>query len=210
MHSNETNTLASPILMEASKVTRLIPITNALLSQSLLKSHSLSNLKPSKVRIRISNNKNTPKISSSSNNPSLSTEFHESGPHRVSTKREISDELRKETEEILEWPSVCSQVSAFAATAAGRARCECTGLRIGGSREESEKLLRETKAAVLLRSPLDFSGVDDVSEIVRKAVDGGLLRIPELCAVGRSVRAARGVFEQLERIASDGESSDER
>ncbi|CAL9060707.1 unnamed protein product [Musa banksii] len=119
----------------------------------------------------------------------------------------IREELRRETEETLEWGSVCSQVSAFVSTSVGRALCRSGNLPVGRDREESEKLLDQTAAAVLLPRPLDFSGIDDVSEIVRAAVAGELLGIRELCAIERSLQSARRVFEQLEQISAD-ESSD--
>nr|CAD1821048.1 unnamed protein product [Ananas comosus var. bracteatus] len=118
----------------------------------------------------------------------------------------VSEELRRETEESLQWRSVCSQVAAFASTSAGRAMCESGELPIGADREESERLLDQTAAAVLLPEPLDFSGVDDVSEIVRSAVAGELLTVRELCAVERSLRAAGRVFEQLKQVSGDSDS----
>ncbi|XP_038971157.1 uncharacterized protein LOC103721871 [Phoenix dactylifera] len=120
----------------------------------------------------------------------------------------LREELRKETEKTLEWSLICSQVSAFVCTSAGKALCRSGSLPIGRDREESLKLLDQTAAAVLLPQPLDFSGIDDVSEIVRSAVDGQLLTIGELCAVERSLRSARRVFEQLEQIWAAGESPD--
>ncbi|OAY75494.1 Endonuclease MutS2 [Ananas comosus] len=113
----------------------------------------------------------------------------------------VSEELRRETEESLQWRYVCSQVAAFASTSAGRAMCERGELPVGADREESERLLDQTAAAVLLPEPLDFSGVDDVSEIVRSAVAGELLTVRELCAVERSLRAAGRVFEQLNQVS---------
>ncbi|RRT75970.1 hypothetical protein B296_00024220 [Ensete ventricosum] len=119
----------------------------------------------------------------------------------------VREELRRETEETLEWGSVCSQVSVFVSTSVGRALCRSGNLPVGRDREESEKLLDQTEAAVLLPRQLDFSGIDDVSEIVGAAVAGELLGIRELCAVERSLQSARRVFEQLEQISAD-ESSD--
>ncbi|XP_072974209.1 uncharacterized protein [Typha angustifolia] len=127
-----------------------------------------------------------------------------------SEKARVSEDLRKEAEETLEWSSVCSQVSAFASTSAGLAVCQGGDLPIGGDREESEKLLDQTAAAALLPQPLDFSGVDDVSIIVRSAVAGEMLTIRELCAVVRSLRAARRVFQQLEQVSRDSDRCQSR
>lgn len=91
----------------------------------------------------------------------------------------------------------------FAATAAGRAACVQGRVAVGRSREESERLIEQTAAAVLLSAPLDFSGVEDVSSIVAAAAGGRLLAVREICGVGRSIRAARGVFHQLRSLAEE-------
>lgn len=54
--------------------------------------------------------------------------------------------------------------------------------------------------------PLDFSGIDDISGIVNSAVSGNLLTVSELCAVRRTLRAARTLFERLK----DGGDCSER
>lgn len=77
-------------------------------------------------------------------------------------------------------------------------------VRLGRSREESQELLDQTTAAVVFSRPLDFSGIEDVSEIVDSAAGGELLTVGELCAVKRTLRSAREVLEQLE----DGEHSE--
>lgn len=114
----------------------------------------------------------------------------------------VLDELRREAEEVLEWRTVCSRVGGFASTSMGRDVCEGVGLPVGRDREESQELLDQTAAAVLLPRPLDFSGVEDVSRIVSSAVAGEVLSIRELCTVERSIRAARHVYEQLVDISS--------
>lgn len=76
--------------------------------------------------------------------------------------------------------------------------------RLGRSRDESQKLLDQTTAAVLFSRPLDFSGIEDVSEIFDSAVGGELVTVGELCAVKRTLKSAREVLEQLE----DGERSE--
>ncbi|MQL84183.1 hypothetical protein Taro_016665 [Colocasia esculenta] len=119
----------------------------------------------------------------------------------------VADELRREAEEALEWRTVCSRVAAFASTSMGREACEGGGMPVGRDREESQELLDQTAAAVLLPRPLDFSGVEDVSRIVSSAVAGEVLSIRELCTVEKSLRAARGVYEQLVDISSAGGSS---
>lgn len=56
---------------------------------------------------------------------------------------------------------------------------------------------------MLLSAPLDFGGVDDVSTVVDAAAGGRLLAVREICGVGRSIRAARGVFDQLKRLTEE-------
>lgn len=70
-------------------------------------------------------------------------------------------------------------------------------VRIGESPEESIRLLDQTSAAILLPMPLDFRGIEDVMELVGRGVSGELLSIREICAVRRSLRAARGLFDQV-------------
>ncbi|XP_020571570.1 uncharacterized protein LOC110018562 [Phalaenopsis equestris] len=120
----------------------------------------------------------------------------------------IEEELREAAEKSLEWRSVCSQMAAFSRTAAGREFCRSGRLRIGGDRVESQKLLDQTAAAVLLPEKLDFSDFDDVTELVRSAVHGELLTVREICAVGRSLTSARRIMGQLLRVSSVGTSSD--
>jgi DNA mismatch repair protein MutS2 len=98
---------------------------------------------------------------------------------------------------------VCTRLADFAATAAGRAACGERRVPVGRSQEESEKLIEQTAAAVLLSAPLDFDGVQDVSAVVAAAAGGRRLSVREICALGRSIRAARQVFDQLQRLADE-------
>lgn len=56
--------------------------------------------------------------------------------------------------------------------------------------------------------PLDFSGIDDLSEILNSSVSGELVTVGEICAVGRTLRAARALLKQLEEVALDEGSSE--
>jgi DNA mismatch repair protein MutS2 len=124
-------------------------------------------------------------------------------PSRSSPEAPETRQIRLETESALEWGGVCERLAHFAATAAGRAACEGGRVPVGRSREESERLIDQTAAAVLLPTPLDFGGVEDVSALVAAAVAGRALAVRELCAVGRSIRAVRAVFHQLKRLADE-------
>ncbi|KAL5730271.1 hypothetical protein ACHQM5_003113 [Ranunculus cassubicifolius] len=76
-------------------------------------------------------------------------------------------------------------------------------LPIGRTRKESLKLLNQTTAAMLLPQPLDFSGIEDIREIVGCCGNGELRSLRELCAVKRTLRAARRVYQQLEKVVRD-------
>lgn len=124
-------------------------------------------------------------------------------PSRSSPETPEARQIRLETESALEWGGVCERLSHFAATAAGRAACKGGRVPVGRSREESQRLIDQTAAAVLLPTPLDFGGVEDVSALVAAAAAGRTLAVRELCAVGRSIRAAQAVFDQLETLADE-------
>ncbi|XP_015889192.3 uncharacterized protein LOC107424019 [Ziziphus jujuba] len=131
--------------------------------------------------------------------PSFSPESHS---HRLT----LSQTLQSQTLEILEWASVCNQLSAFTSTSMGLSTSRKAGIPLGRSREESQKLLDQTTAAVaamemMRHRPLDFSGIKEVSGIVNSAASGELLTVKELCAVRRTLSAARGLFEKLEDLA---------
>ncbi|KAF5207440.1 DNA mismatch repair protein MutS [Thalictrum thalictroides] len=81
-------------------------------------------------------------------------------------------------------------------------------LPIGQTRHESQKLLNQTTEATLLPQPLDFSGIEDIRDIVKSSVSGELRTVRELCAVMRTLQSARGVFEQLKKLSDDEGSSD--
>ena len=124
-------------------------------------------------------------------------------PSRSSPETPEARQIRLETESALEWGGVCGRLVHFASTAAGRAACEGGRVPVGRSRVESERLLDQTAATVLLPTPLDFGGVEDVSALVAAAAAGRALAVRELCAVGRSIRAVQAVFDQLRRLADD-------
>lgn len=124
-------------------------------------------------------------------------------PSRSSPETPEARQIRLETESALEWGGVCERLGHFAATAAGRAACEGGRVPVGRSREQSEMLIDQTAAAVLLPTPLDFAGVEDVSALVAAAAAGRALAVRELCAVGRSIRAVEAVFDQLKRLADE-------
>ncbi|KZV57573.1 hypothetical protein F511_03033 [Dorcoceras hygrometricum] len=114
----------------------------------------------------------------------------------------LAEFLQAEALRILEWPSVCKQLSAFTSTPMGLDAANTANIPFGQNPFESRRLLAQTSAAMTLSGPLDFSGVEDVSEVVRSAVAGEMLSIGELCSVGRTLRSARSLLGQLEEISS--------
>lgn len=121
----------------------------------------------------------------------------------VAAETPEAKQMRVETEAALEWGGVCARLAGFASTAAGRAACGEGRVPVGRSREESERLLEQTAAAALLPAPLDFGGVEDVSSVIAAAAGARLLAVREICGVGRSIRAARRVFDQLKTLSEE-------
>ncbi|XP_057544221.1 uncharacterized protein LOC130823581 isoform X2 [Amaranthus tricolor] len=117
----------------------------------------------------------------------------------------LSEQLQNETLEILEWNRLCNQLSPFISTTMGRNLVQNCSIPMGRTLEESRTLLAQTTAALSLGfpSPLDFSGIEDVSGIVKLADSGNVLSIGELCLVRRSLRSARRLFEQLIEFSDD-------
>lgn len=126
----------------------------------------------------------------------------------VPERLKLADSLQSETLKILEWPSLCSQLSVFTSTSMGLAAAQSARLPVGRTPAESRRLLDQTSAAVSMSLPLDFSGIEDVSRIVDASVAGKMLMIGELCSVRRTLRSARSLFQQLEEIASRRNSYD--
>ncbi|KAJ9563074.1 hypothetical protein OSB04_008234 [Centaurea solstitialis] len=133
--------------------------------------------------------------------PSLSNLKTRCSAHRL----KLAESLQDETLKILEWPSVCNQLSAFTSTAMGFSAARDALLPIGRTPEESRRLLDQTSAAFALRLPPDFSGIEDVSEIVQSSAAGQLLSIREICAVKRTLRSARDLFQHLTKISQQSE-----
>ncbi|XP_022994333.1 uncharacterized protein LOC111490087 [Cucurbita maxima] len=137
--------------------------------------------------------------------------FSLSGTHEsVSVRISTSQALQNETLRVLEWSSICKQLSTFTSTSMGFDVAHNANIRFGRTKEESQKLLDQTTAAeaVVISRQLDFSGIEDVSGILNSATSGKLLTIAELCSVRRSLKAARELFEELQALAGDGRSSD--
>lgn len=117
----------------------------------------------------------------------------------------LGDSLQNDTLKILEWPSVCNQVSAFTSTTMGFSAARDGLVPIGQTPDESLKLLNQTSAAFALPMPPDFSGIEDVSELVHSSVSGRLLSIGEICTLKRTLQSARVLFQQLMKLSQQSE-----
>nr|XP_023877270.1 uncharacterized protein LOC111989695 isoform X3 [Quercus suber] len=128
----------------------------------------------------------------------------------------LSQTLQSETLETLEWPSLCKQLSSFTSTNMGFSAAQKAKIPLGQTPEESHKLLDQTAAAaaasammtIMDSPPLDFSGIEDVSGILNSAVSRELLSISELCAIRRTLRAAKLLFENLKQLVNTGDCSE--
>ncbi|XP_024988739.1 uncharacterized protein LOC112523384 isoform X2 [Cynara cardunculus var. scolymus] len=137
--------------------------------------------------------------------PNLKSRSVKCSAETTTHRLKLAESLQDETLKILEWPSVCNQVSAFTSTTMGFSAARDGLLPIGRSPEETRRLLDQTSAAFALYLPPDFSGIEDVSEIVESSVAGQLLSIREICAVKRTLRSARELFEQLTKSSLQSE-----
>ena len=126
----------------------------------------------------------------------------------------LSQTLQSETLETLEWPLLCKQLSSFTSTTMGFSAAQKAKIPLGQTPEESHKLLNQTAAAasammmMMDSPPLDFSGIEDVSGILNSAVSRQLLSISELCAIRRTLRAAKLLFENLKKLVNTGDCSE--
>ncbi|XP_030480307.2 uncharacterized protein LOC115697439 [Cannabis sativa] len=125
----------------------------------------------------------------------------------VAATATLSQTLQSETLELLEWGSLCKQLSVFTSTSMGFSTAQNARIPFGRSREESQKLLDQTVAAtkvveVMGSKPSDFSAIEDVSEILNSASSGELLTIKEICEIRRTLMAARALYEKLDELAS--------
>ncbi|KAL4626778.1 hypothetical protein ACB092_05G121800 [Castanea dentata] len=125
----------------------------------------------------------------------------------------LSQTLQSETLETLEWPSLCKQLSSFTSTTMGFSAAQKAKIPLGQTPEESHKLLDQTAAAasalmMMDSPPLDFSGIEDVSGILNSAASRELLSISELCAIRRTLRAAKLLFENLKQLVNTGDCSE--
>eukprot|EP01018_Ginkgo_biloba_P034741 Gb_24817 [translate_table: standard] len=118
-----------------------------------------------------------------------------------------SNNVEKETLNSLEWQAVCNQVSEFASTSMGFMVAKEGCLPVGSNLHESEELLDQTAAALLLPDAVDFSGIQDIRKIVASAVSGNMCTVHEFCSVRKTLHSARSISDRLYNFASEFKTS---
>lgn len=112
--------------------------------------------------------------------------------------QERSCNVEEDTLRMLEWPAVCLQVAEFASTSMGISLASSGKVLIGRSQPESQVLLNQTAAVSSLSSPLDFTGIEDVNDILSAALSGSACRCHDLCLVRGTLSAARNLCDKLD------------
>ncbi|XP_010414813.1 PREDICTED: uncharacterized protein LOC104700909 isoform X1 [Camelina sativa] len=118
-----------------------------------------------------------------------------------------SQSIESQTLEVLEWRALCNQLSPFASTTMGLSATKNAEIPVGNSPEESRNLLEETAAALAAMEMMEsrrlgLSDIQDLSDIVERAVAGQLLTVRELCAVRNTLMAASSAFQKLREAAN--------
>ncbi|CAL9239205.1 unnamed protein product [Arabidopsis halleri] len=117
-----------------------------------------------------------------------------------------SQSVENQTLEVLEWRALCNQLAPFASTTMGLSATKNAEIPVGNSPEESRNLLDETAAALAAMEKMEsqrlgLSEIQDLSDIVERAVAGQLLTVRELCSVRSTLMAATSVFQKLRKAA---------
>lgn len=126
------------------------------------------------------------------------------------TPAPIAPDISTESQNLLQWPQLTAHVLNHASTPQGREFLAPSGasLHIGSTRAESELLLAETRELHHLEfqrcKPLSFAGIHDVSDLVRFAAKGGVLKGKELVRVAGTLRGARAMRRQVDVVVADG------
>lgn len=103
----------------------------------------------------------------------------------------------------LEWQSLCDQVAQYTSTGMSYLVAKEGCIPIGSNLHDSEELLDQTAAALLLPDALDFSGIQDIRNVIKSAALGKVCTVNELCAVKRTLHSARSIYNKLNSRASE-------
>eukprot|EP00899_Mesostigma_viride_P023202 jgi/Mesvir1/4066/Mv15839-RA.2 len=116
----------------------------------------------------------------------------------VPLKKQVA-EVIEEGLELLEWPLLCQQVAVFAATPNGRGKALAWRVEIGRSLQESEKLLAQTQAALLVHEDVDLSGIFQCGPALKVACKGMPCGAQQLLSVALTLRFAAEIAANLEQ-----------
>ncbi|KAL9408763.1 hypothetical protein AB3S75_047196 [Citrus x aurantiifolia] len=94
----------------------------------------------------------------------------------------------------------------------GHAIVQKAQIPFGKSLEESQKLLNQTSAALVMMQsqPLDLPTIENIAGILNSVVSGQLLSLSEICAVQRTLRVLNNVWKKLTGAAELNEDSLQR
>ena len=105
----------------------------------------------------------------------------------------------QETLELLEWNTICNQLSTFASTNQGI--CRCKKLVMPEDVAASRRYLNETieigKLDELIEGGLSFQGIHDLSIIIMRCFKGGIVSGEDLLKVSETLRNARRLRRQI-------------
>lgn len=123
------------------------------------------------------------------------------------------DSSTKATLRMLEWSSICEALGTFSSTLYGRKQCLELGSRIPSTLSETERLLDETRAAMILEmeysTTLDFGGIDTSGgeSALMRAGKGGMCSPSELKGAVSIFEGASALRRQVLGASRSNESN---
>ena len=114
-------------------------------------------------------------------------------PSETGPEISIADKALKDTLELLEWPRLCEYFSEFASTSQGCLECKSLSLPndLTTSRERLAETLEIGALDEVLEGGLNFQGVHDLSNTLKRCSKGGVASGEELLKVADTLSAAR-------------------
>ncbi|KAL6764861.1 hypothetical protein V8C86DRAFT_2464886 [Haematococcus lacustris] len=114
---------------------------------------------------------------------------------RSIAQRASLSEVETSSLAVLEWGSVCRQVSCFCGTSMAAQRLQAAGLPLGRSIEQSQMLLQQTEEA--MQAGLRVQGVHDLTPALQAVSSGQYLSAKQLQGVAGSLEAALALKAQV-------------
>ncbi len=105
----------------------------------------------------------------------------------------------KETLELLEWPRLCEYLSTFASTSHGCRECKHLSLPndLTSSRQRLAETLEMGDLDLLIEGGVNFYGVHDLNDILKRCHKGGVVSGEELLKVADTLSASRRLRRQI-------------